>query len=113
MNRLLTRLIYRDSLRLRRLSVIAWLVLFVCPLLHAQTTAPANSAADPAVETTAPAAEPAPDAAQEVAPLTSREENYNQLLAVASPDDVRWLDTPEEKVLALFVSAGGQYRIHL
>lgn len=102
MNRLLTRLIYRDSLRLRRLGVIAWLVLFVCPLLHAQTTAPANNATDPAVETTAPAAEPTPNAAQEVAPLMSREENYNQLLAAASPDDVRWLDTPEEKVLALF-----------
>lgn len=67
-------------------------------VLHAQTAAPAENAPNPAPETAVP--EPAPE--PEPAPSVSREERYNQLLAEAKPDEVRWLETPDEKILALF-----------
>ena len=67
-------------------------------VLHAQTAAPAENAPNPAPETAVP--EPAPE--PEPAPSMSREERYNQLLAEAKPDEVRWLETPDEKILALF-----------
>lgn len=96
MNCLLTRFIHRDSLRPYCWFFVAWLLMSANGVLHAQTAAPAENAPPPDPETTAPAPEPEP------APSVSREERYNQLLAEAKPDEVRWLETPEEKILALF-----------
>ena len=98
MNCLLTRLIHRDSLRPHCWLFVGWLLMSATGVLHAQTTAPAENAPNPAPETGVP--EPAPE--QEPAPSVSREERYNQLLAEAKPDEVRWLETPDEKILALF-----------
>lgn len=88
-----------------------WALLFCCLTLSTASwgQAPTEPApiADPNA-TAAPDTEPAeaatePAASEPEPPIyASRSERDNQLLALANPEEVRWLETPSGQILALF-----------
>lgn len=95
---LLTCLARRDSQRRPWLAfALAALLWLPATPVAAQAPAQEQAVTDPAV-----AAEPPEAPEEEALPALSRQERDDQLLAAASPEEVRWLGEPEEKILALF-----------
>lgn len=76
--------------------ICAWLLLLLASASLAQEpeSGPAEDLPE-AEETIAPPPEP-PE------PTLSQEERYNQLLAATLPEEVRWLETADDKILVLF-----------